>query len=531
MDDAELQIVIDGKNIAEPAFREAKDQINDMRAAVDRLRADQAAGIPVAAAVAAITGMQTDAYKDATDAVKDHTAALRGNMLQTGWNTTFGEALTAQELAYAKLQMATSAGGGGGGGAGAWGAITALPGVWAQVAIGIGLAAAALWPFTMLLGSAVVLMTSFAVGAAGFAAIAALVAGVFGAIGAGVLVLGGGGGVGAANALTAATEKLQSAKETLVEFDAAHPFPTVIQAQTREQDVENIAKAQLAYNDALARAQGPVGVLLGQLSTMKDTLSQQAAPLAALITQWVGGAVPGVTQLGQTIMSWFGDRLPGVLAGMSRVIKDLTPDFIAFGQYFGGIMDKVGPMLAPMAEAFARLAIQGARGLLDNLLRLSEWFVKELPTLGPKVADIFGQIGRFIQWVASEWATLNDFAINKWPTTVKNVQKDLSDLRDWWDKNGPSIKTFGQNMVDLMGQMSNVIGIFTTLYNFLNGINFSPGVVLGGINKIADALKFAGDQAERLNRALSVNLGGPGTPLGNTGRAGYTAAQRQRGFT
>lgn len=507
MDDATLEIKLQWEEEGREVFERNKLALAEMNANLlfrDALR------------TTGLIGQEAEirSTKSDTDAIQDNTRARE-------WNA-----------ATTKAMLAANAAANASGGGGLWQNIQNLPGVWAQVAIGIGLAAAALWPFTMLLGSAVIAMTSFAVGAAGFIALGALVAGAFAAMGAGVLLLGGGGGIGAAAALATSTTALQNAKDTLAEFDAAHPSPTLIQAQTREQDVENIAKAQQAYNDAVARSQGPVGVLLKQLSDMRDTLAQQAAPLAALITQWVGGAIPAITQLGQSMMDWFGTRLPGVLSGVSKIIKDLTPDFISFGQYFGGVMDKIGPMLAPIVEAFARLGIQGAKGLLDNLVRLADWFVKELPTLGPIVSQVMGQIGNMIQWVATNWATLQDFVTKQWPTTVKNAQESLRQLADFWSKNGDTIKAFGQNVLDLMGVFNQIIPKFMALYDFLNGSGQTPTGLLGALNDIVGALEKIWGYASRLglgggpvvypSSPTSPNMGGYKGPGG-----GYQGGPQQ----
>jgi hypothetical protein len=415
-----------------------------------------------------------------------------------------------------------------------WGTIKALPGVWAQVILGIAAASLALWPFTMLVGSAVIALTSFMVAGAGFAAIGALVAGVFGAMGVGVLMLGGGGGVGAAAALTRATEQLENAKAVAniaqIKWDTGQTKDTPGNAAQLAQSWERVKDAQAKYNDALAASQGPVGVLLSQVSAMKDKLAEQATPLAALITQWVGGAIPGITQLGSSMMTWFGDRLPPVLAGLSKIIKDLTPDFISFGQYFGGVMDKIGPMLSPIIEAFARLALQGAKGLLDNLVRLSDWFVKELPTLGKVVSDTFGQIGRFIQWVADNWGTLTDFVIKNWDPTVKNVQSALKELQNWWKENGKTVTEFGGNLKDLLQQLSPLLIAFMQLVNFLNGVGLGPAKLLSALNEIVSALESIWGFVTKLNPAMAATSGNePGPwlgpkrptapgPTGNTGR-------------
>jgi hypothetical protein len=117
--------------------QDAKDKLSDMQRGVNELREAQAKGVATAMAVAAITGSETAEYKRATDAIKDTTDAMKDNTRAAEWNAVTVKALLAAQ--------------GGGAGGGAWAGIAALPGIWAQVAIAIGIAAAALWPFTMLM--------------------------------------------------------------------------------------------------------------------------------------------------------------------------------------------------------------------------------------------------------------------------------------------------------------------------------------------------------------------------------------------
>lgn len=453
---------------------------------------------------------QAETMKDARQALARYIEAVTAGMApESAFNAVLAVQTQQMGANAVATQAASTAGAGG------------IP-VWLGVTAAIAASVAVLWPFVLLVGSAAVALTSFAIAGAGFIAIGTLVAGAFGAIGAAVMLLGGGvsGAAGAADALTKAQEKLSNAQQDLIEFDAAYKgHLTILQQQRREQLVENIANDQQKYNDALTASQSPMAVLVGQLSSMKDALSQQAEPLARMITVWAAGAIPTIQQFGSEIMTWFGIRLPGVLGGISRILRDLAPDFISFGQYFGGVMDKIGPLLAPIAEGFTRLALQGARGLLDNLVRLADWFVKELPSLGPIVASVFGKIGDFIQWVASNWTGLNDFVTKQWPTTVKNAQDALKQLSDWWHQNGDTVKTFGQNLIDLAGFLNNTISLMKKFFDLLNGVGLGPTRALDAINALASALQWAADEAERLNNALSSSSG-----IGSSGR------NRQRGF-
>jgi hypothetical protein len=405
--------------------------------------------------------------------------------------------------------------------ASAWALMNQAQG-WGQVAVWAGVAAVALAPIAALILAATVATISFTVGAAAALVVLGAVALGFGALGAAIVLLGGGGGgTGSAAALATATTQLAAAKNALSDYNQLHidakgGKEPLSQTLAEEDLTLRLAQAQQKYNDALAAAQGPMGVLIAQLTTMKDAWAVQAEPLAKLITVWVGSAIPAVTQLGSAIMTWFGERLPGVLRGISTVLKDLAPDFENFGKFLGGVMDHVGPQIAPLAEALARLALVGVQGLITNLVRLSDWFQKELPGLGPIVAQIFGAMGNFIQGVATNWARLSDWVVANWPKTMKDASAELHKLQDAFNnifdpsgKGGAGDRTLQglQNIGQTLKQMSDAI---TTALVFI-----------GQLNK---ALQPVADVLDRINTGLNQNglwihgqlTGGGSKPPGTT---------------
>lgn len=375
---------------------------------------------------------------------------------------------------------------------------------WAQFAVYVGIVAVAFEPLAAIILAASVALISFTAGAAAFITIAALVAGGFVAIGAAVMLLGGGGGVGAAAALATTTTRLDSAKESLREFDAAHRgLLTTLQQQSREQLVENIATAQTKYNDALDRSRGPVGTLIAQLTVMTDAWEAQVAPMARVITTWVATAIPAVTHFGSVIFTWFGERLPAVLRGISGVLKDLTPDFEKFGAFLGHIADHVGPQLAPMAEAFSKFAFGAVEGLLTNVVRLSDWFQKELPKLGPIVSQIFGFLGSSIQGVASSWAALTDWVIANWPATVKEAQK-------WVNEMGTTLSNFNIN------SLGDAVNGFIDLGLGIKSIADAVSAILGALGQLNKALQPIADVLNAIQDAFQRNGAWLGDFLRNT---------------
>jgi hypothetical protein len=395
------------------------------------------------------------------------------------------------------------------------GLLTAATG-WAQVAVWAGVAAVVLAPIAALILSAAVALISFAAGAAATVAVMGAVVLGFGAIGAAVMLLGGGGGIGSAAVLTTATTQLAAAKQALSDYNQLHTGPDTLSQKLAEEDLTlRLAQAQTKYNAALAASQGPTGVLIAQLTQMKDTLALQAEPLAKMITTWVGGAVPAVTLLSQTIMTWFGERLPGVLRGISQVLKDLTPDFDNFGKFIGGVMDHVGPQIASVAEAFTRLALQGVQGLITNLVRMSDWFQKELPKLGPIVAQIFGAMGSFIQGVASAWAGLNDWIVKNWKQTLDDAKIEVGKLSDAF-----------KNLSDPKGNFQTSLKGFQDFGKALKDISDQTITVVDDITKIAKALQPIADVLNAIESALNRNgLWIHNTVLAPIDRAGRSSTQ------
>jgi hypothetical protein len=319
--------------------------------------------------------------------------------------------------------------------------------LWLALAIAITAVALALSPFLALIGSAVVILTAFTVGAAGFLTVGALVAGTLAAIGAGILFLGGGGGVGAAAALDKATAALQNANEALAEWDALHQGAlTLAQQFDREQLVENIAKAQDAYNQALLRSQGPMGVLLAQLGAVRDAWAQQAAPLAAVITQWTGAAIPAIQLMGSTIIDWFGQRIPTILTMAGIFFQLLGQILQPLGVFFGQFADQVGQRWAGfsiiLAQFVAAVLIPAIQGLMTNLLALSDWFTSRLPTYGPVVQQIFGGIGAAVQGVATIWGKFSDWLVANWPNVTAWVAQAIQNVTDTWNKLSPQLNLF-----------------------------------------------------------------------------------------
>jgi hypothetical protein len=321
--------------------------------------------------------------------------------------------------------------------AAAYSAAAGAPG-WVVAAVAIGAAALALSSFVVVGASALVILTTFIAAGTGAAILLSALTLGFGAIGAGVLLLGGGGGVGAAAALATTTAQLQSAQESLAEFDQAHKgHLTILQQQQREQLVENVANAQIKYKDALAASQGPTGVLIAQLTAMKDAWAAQAAPLAAMITLWAGGVIPAIQTMGSGLMTWFGDRLPGFLGNISYLLITIGPSFRQFGQFLGDMFDKTSGTFFGLASLAIPILLQALQGLITNLFNLEQWFINRLPSYGPIVVQVFSWMGSAIQFVAQIWGKLADWLVANWASIVAMAQATIKSIGDEWSRWAP----------------------------------------------------------------------------------------------
>jgi hypothetical protein len=245
---------------------------------------------------------------------------------------------------------------------------------------------------------------------------------------------------------------------------------------------------------------------------MKDAWAAQTELLAKVITQWVGSAIPAITQLGSSIMTWFGERLPGVLKEFGRIFLILTPSFEAFGQFLGAMFDRNVSKMAPLIEAFVQLGLVLAEGLLTNLERLSNWFIDRLPTYGPIVSQIFGAIGgrgrgcnagvRCVFRLGSfALEAIVDGIANAWNSGPgadfkKVAETDLPKLRDAFEslvKNSPNwipplekvaaafldIATAVAMIADNLSKLAGWMDQHPVVWDIIGGKSFSAGSIIG----------------------------------------------------
>ena len=445
MDDATVEILLRVKKEGEAAFAETNALAVRLKEAIQAITRAQLEGATTGEAYKRVMGqiaaqmiLQAATVDEARRQMRELDTALRhydeaiinGLPAQAAFDAALEmQALDAETAAAAEDQAAAATS------AASSGFLAGVPAI-ALWAGGIAAALLILFPFTTLVLSSVVALTSFAV--AGGAMVALL-----GAMGLGI------GGLGALSLFSASQQS----------------------------------------NGAFTKAVEP-------LKQMAATIEQAFAPLGLEILQALGPIIPVIEMFGETVAKWFGQRLPGILSGIQGVFKDLTPDIENFGKFLGQTFDQVSKsgFGTVFEQAIRTIAIPAVEGLITNLVKLSDWFLANQSKLGPIIQDIFGGLGNVIQWVAQHWGQLTDFVENKFPATVKNAQALLQQLQVWWQKNGDTITTFANNLVILMGDFNTIMPVIAkianALYEFFNVLGGpGPTRMLSELNSIVSALE------------------------------------------
>jgi hypothetical protein len=428
--------------------------------------------------------------------------------------------------------------------------------------------------FLYVLGAVVVAATAImATFLAGAAAVAILVGGllaIFGALAAGIVFWGATvqGGAGAQTALTTATTKLQTAQEgldasqlALSKWWANHPFGAKNQSDVlalaglmdRLRDSQDkVRAAHEAYATAVANSQTPLQKLMGFLD---EGIAAKLEPLAVKISNfaltwalaWAQTIGPAVVDAGTRIMNWIGDRLPGALNAIKKVVDDLAPSFQIFAEFIGKLFDRnIGPGLGPAIEGGVRAALAAVTGLLTNLERLSNWFNEKLPdgqtrwqAYGAIVGQILSFAGSAVQAFAGTWARFADWLVTNWPSIVQNAKDAIDNLSAAWKALQPVLDFFitqvwpilKEAFIDLakhsgtwLALLVLLAGIFLTLItfgvqivdwavrfaNWLVTLVGRIGDFLGKLNEIAAAVnpfRFIQEWAQQLWQKLQDVLG------------------------
>jgi hypothetical protein len=350
-------------------------------------------------------------------------------------------------------------------------------------------------------------VTVFVVAMAGTIAVLTLTFGALAAVGAAVAVLGtiSAGGVGAAENLTKAQAQVASATKAHESAVAAlqraqlaggptHTF-TAAQTLTLHQAQANAASsagamavAQRNLTAAQIAANGPLPTLLDHLKKMADVLGKEAAPMAAVMIRGLDSAVPSVQALGQSLIQWFGGRLPEIMRLVADASTVVSNGFDRLGTAIGVVVDDTLAHIAdfePLIQGAFDGVIDATISLIGKLLELSDWFVINLPTYGPIVSQIFSAIGTIVQGVVAQFLRFSDWTVANWPNIVRTLQI-ASDV----------LGTIGDMLGFLGDHLNVVIPLVATLatvwalWNIAVGISNIVLAAHNGIVVIGNAIKI-----------------------------------------
>lgn len=353
------------------AFGDESAFIREVRDALNRFREAEASGLPWDEALTAALLEQAGAAQVAA-AMTDEVlvAAEEDTAAKTDETAATDEEATSEEEDAVATEVATTA------------KKNSLP-WWVAIAAAIALVTALLAPMVAWLGSAVIVLTSWTVGAAAAASVMAAMTVGMGALSVGVLMLYDG-------------------------FNKNNPALLKFQATWKE-----------VGEDLAALAAGP----------------------AKEIFQFLDSLAPIAEKAGSGVIKWFGKELPGALAGINKLIRDLLPSFSQFGQFLGRAFDQMSKAgLGTMFEGGVKLAIQALEGLITNLDNIALWFSKN-KGLQTTAMQIFGQLGTIIQTIGTIWRNFTDWIVANWPATMENVNKWIDNIKEGWKQWGPVIVT------------------------------------------------------------------------------------------
>ncbi|HEX4096283.1 MAG TPA: hypothetical protein VHX64_06115, partial [Caulobacteraceae bacterium] len=158
--------------------------------------------------------------------------------------------------------------------------------------------------------------------------------------------------------------------------------------------------------------------------------------------------------------------------------------------FFGQIGSRKNE-LSNLFVDFTQSANTAVSGALSNLLRLTDWFSSELPTLGPIVKQIMSGAGSAIQGFGSAAAKMVSGVVADWPQ-----------IMSVWHQLGAAVKTLD------LGSAAGKVGTFFSHLGQLDPV--IKGVVQGiqGLEAAFRAIAPAVQGAVSLIQSIGTHLGG-----------------------
>ena len=253
----------------------------------------------------------------------------------------------------------------------------------------------------------------------------------------------------------AAADGLSRAQNTVTSSGQATSTQQLRLKQAQEQAAEsaaNLAKAQGTYNKALADSNGPVGVFHEGLVAIGNELGKKSVPLVNQFAGYLVTLLPRIKDVGDALFKWFDARWPEIF----KIAKEVIEDLIKVGEKLAPVFGKVIDYFLSHQDQFGfffrileKLGVDAIVGLLNNLLLLTDWFLKRLPELEPIAQQIFGAIGIAVQVLGGIFGAFVDWGIQNWPKLTKAAGEFIRDLGTGFNTLGDPIKNVTKDLQNM----------------------------------------------------------------------------------
>jgi len=245
-----------------------------------------------------------------------------------------------------------------------------------------------------------------------------------------------------------------------------------------------LAVAQNSLAASTGATASPVAKLSQHFGEMADRLGQRALPAANAIGGFLDRLIPSVEKVGGALIDAFSGRQVFLLDIMGKIAESLFGTFDklgpVIGKFLGAFIDRAPQMQALFGEVLS-FGVGAITGLLTNLLRLSDWFFTNLPTIRPVAAAVFNDLGRLAMWLA-------DTAFPAIVAAGANLDRIIRQVIDAFQKAWPTISQVAGLLAASLGPALQVVSQHS---DWLKVALLAVGVVLGTVVVAAAAVVAA----------------------------------------
>jgi hypothetical protein len=207
-----------------------------------------------------------------------------------------------------------------------------------------------------------------------------------------------------------------------------------------------------------------------KISDIADAWGVKAAPMAVKIMDFFTSLLDPVQKAGDAVLTWFGKNLPTILDIAGSSAKSLESVFgrlwALFTSFFGSMKDHL-PTFEKFFGQLVGLGADAITGLVQNLLRLSDWFLQRLPQMAPIVSTVMGDMGNVIQGIGKVAGNVVDWFITNWPEITSTAQQTWDNLKAGWDTVAPILRYL------LPQATQTLIGLWKELHDHSDQLKFA----------------------------------------------------------